>query len=177
MGSRPFGSWPVKNWSTAHLVARCVLLLGPLLTLFPAPGPTPVWAWVVGIVIGLAGARQPDGFAGLGVILLTVAVWVMAPGDDLPVNLLLSAAVLVLVHVCGILASYGPPEMRLGQELLTRWSLRGIALVAGSGLVFGLARIVGSAGPSSVGWGSGVGAAVLLLLTARAALVGPRSNN
>lgn len=161
----------MKGWSTSHLLARLVLLAGPLLALLPVPGTIAYLAWPVSLMLGAAAAWRPDGHAGLGAVALVVVVWALAPGDVLPASVLLSAVVLVLTHVAGVLASYGPAELHLGRDLLWQWTLRALGLCAVAGSVFVLSRILQDAGSPALAWGAGVGAAVVLLVVGRAALV------
>lgn len=161
----------MRDWSTSQLMARLVLLTGPLLALLPAPDAIPYVAWPCSALLGVAAARWPDGQAGLGAVALVVVVWALAPGDELPASVLLSAVVLVVFHVAGVLASYAPAQLPLGRDLLSQWALRTLGLCAVAGGVFALSRLLQGAGSPAIAWGAGVGAAVLLMVAGRVALV------
>jgi hypothetical protein len=158
----------------SQLVLRALVVLGPVVALL-ASGPAghaPPW-WLVGTVALLAGAsaRVPDSPFSTASFMVVLAWWALAIGDGVPGWVLVAAAGLVVGHVAGLLASYGPASMPLDAPTLRSWVERGALVLLTAPVAWVAARAL-EGEPEQPGiWVLGVAAAAAATVAATAALV------
>jgi hypothetical protein len=162
----------------SQVVVRVVVLLGPLVALL-ATGPAGHWPpwWVVLAVGGLAAgfAAYPDSHAGTGVVLLVATWWAISLGEDLQPEILIAGAALLLAHVAGVLASYGPGELPLEGAVVRLWVRRGALVLLVVPATWGLALLVDGQPEQPGIWILGVFVAVLTIIAGTVALAGGRA--
>lgn len=111
-------------------------------------GPHP--SFVVGAtVLGLLTALLPDSAAGLFLVLLLGANWLLGVPEQTGGWLLAAALLLATVHLAATLAAYGPPSLELDRAMLTLWARRSgllLGATAAAWLALGLL-------PSAEQWG------------------------
>lgn len=112
-------------------VLRAIVLLGPLVALL-AGGPQgygpPVWLVIVVAVFSFAAATLPEHYVGGLTLAIVVAFWVVEAGDDLPLSSVLAAAALLVTHVAGTIAGYGPRQVAPDPHAVLLWTRRGVLL-------------------------------------------------
>ena len=160
-------------YPTSQLVLRAVVLVCPVVALL-ATGPAGNWPpwWIVVGVGALAGAAAaaPDSQMPTGAGLAALVWWTITLGDDLTGWLLVAAAALVVGHVGGLLASYGPGTMRLDPSIARLWARRGALVLLVVPAAWAVTRLL-NGDPEQPGiWVLGVATALAATLLATAAL-------
>lgn len=125
---------------------RLVVLLAPLAALVAeARAGAHVHTWFVGLVVILSAvsALLPDSHTGLLVVLTVGLHWALVLRDVTSAWVLVAAFALLVFHVAGVLASYGPPSVVVGPDLVMLWLGRSGVAAAVTALVW-LATRVGS---------------------------------
>lgn len=131
----------VEQWSL-----RVVVLLAPLGALVAeARAGAHLHTWFIVLVVTLCAvsALLPDSHTGLLVVLTVGLHWALVLRDVTSAWVLVAALALLVFHVAGVLASYGPTSVVLGPALLSLWLARSGVAAAVTALVW-LATRVGS---------------------------------
>jgi hypothetical protein len=115
------------------------------------------------VLLCLLAALVPDTSVALFLVLALVTLWGIAVPETLDGWLLLAALDLVALHVCCLLASYGPTSIVLDRRLLRLWVGRTGLLVAATVLVWGACLLALRALPSGGVWAFTAGLVVLLV--------------
>jgi hypothetical protein len=161
------------DWARSQVVVRALVLLGPVVAVL-ASGPAghaPPW-WLVLVVAGLSGASAwfADAAFAVAPLLLAVGWWAAALGATTSAWLLVAAAALVVAHVAGLLASYGPPTMPLDGAIIRLWLRRGLLVGLTAPVAWAATRLLGDQPEQPGIWVLGVGAACLATVAATVAL-------
>jgi hypothetical protein len=110
---------PVSVWTL-----RAVVVLGSLLALYAgAPEgfvPSPFTGALVA-VLAAAFALRPEHFVGSVALSVVLVWWALHVGSAVPTGALVAAAALLAAHVAAVLLGYGPPQMRVGADLVVLW--------------------------------------------------------
>lgn len=149
---------------------RVVLLLTPVLALSAAPGRTPLLELLLAAVLGVLAWRTPDSMIGFAVLGLVGWRWTAVADGELPLSALVSVTAVVAFEAASILASYGPPELRLSPALLQLWTGRALVMLLPAFVVFAAGRLLVAMDGSATLWFVGAVAAVLCLVVMRQAL-------
>ena len=111
-------------------------------------GPHPVF--VVGAtLLAVLTALLPDSAAGLFLVVLLGANWLLGVPEQTGGWLLVAALLLATVHVAATLAAYGPPGLDLDRVLLALWTQRAGLLLAATAAAWAAAILL----PSAESWG------------------------
>lgn len=162
-----------SGWARSQLVLRALVLLGPVAALL-ASGPAGHAApwWLVGVVAGLAAgwAWYTDVPFGAAPLLVVIGWWAAALGTTTSAWLLVAAAALLVAHVAGVLASYGPPTMPVERAVTRLWMRRGALVLLTAPVAWGAARVLRDQPEQPGIWVLGVAAACVATLVATAEL-------
>lgn len=131
----------VQQWSLRLLVV--VAPMGALVAETRAGAHVQVWFIVLVALLCALSGLLPDSNTGLLVVLMVGAHWALALRDATSAWVLVAALALLVFHVAGVLASYGPASVVLGPALLGLWLWRSGMAAAVTALVW-LATRVGS---------------------------------
>jgi len=129
----------VLGWPVSQVVARVLILLGPVVGLVAAVvADVPPPGWVAALVVALAigWAFMPESLLGTLCLALVLAWWGVADLVGLPAEALVAALGLLVAHVAGIVAGYGPPEMALDGPTARLWLTRGALVFAAAPVVW-----------------------------------------
>jgi hypothetical protein len=163
----------VRSYPTSQLVLRALVLLGPVVAVL-ATGPAGNWPpwWVVAPVAGLAAAvaASPDSPLSAGPGLVSLGWWTIALGDELTGWVVLAAVALVVGHLAGLLASYGPGTMPLDPATARLWARRGVLVLLSVPGAWGVARLLRGEPEQPGIWVLGVATALLATVLASASL-------
>lgn len=122
------GATPDTGWAWSQVAVRALVVLGPVFALVAAApaGHRPSW-WLVAAVLALSGASAwvPDSPFGVTPFLVVLGWWALGLGEALSGWVLLATAALVVAHLAGVLASYGPATMPLDGAVVRLWCRRG----------------------------------------------------
>ena len=78
---------------------------------------------VTGFALGFA--RFPESHAGSVAMAVVVVWWGVSLRDSLQPQVLVAAAGLLVSHVAGVVASYGPDDLPVDPRTVWRWAWRG----------------------------------------------------
>ena len=159
--------------SRSQLVLRVVILLGPVVAVLatgPAGNWPPVWIAAGVVALSVAAALAPDAPYGAGAGLAVVAWWAIALGEVVPASVIVAAVALVLAHVAGVLASYGPPTMPVDAGITRLWVRRGALVLLTVPAAFALARVLRGEPEQPGIWILGVAAAFVATVAATVGL-------
>lgn len=115
------------DWPVSQLVARLLMLLGPILALLatlPAGVPPPAWLGALVVVLAFAWAFLPESVLGTMAMSLVLLWWVVSDLGGLPFEAVVAALALVVAHCASVVVSYGPPELDLDTSTLRLWLTR-----------------------------------------------------
>lgn len=168
-----------RGWSRAQWMLRAAVVAGYLCALLAAAGipgvGRPATPWLVVVVLAALGAAVvPDGPAGSLAGVLVLAHWAIAvidhPMTALGPSAVVGACGLVVAHLAGMLAAYGPPGFTPDRGLVLVWLRRGALVLAPSVLVV-LAVRAAAGELDGRHWVWGVAALVVISLAAVVTLV------
>jgi len=129
-----------------QLSLRLVVLVAPMVALVAearAGAHVQTWFIVLVVIFCAVSALLPDSHTGLLVVLTVGLHWALALRDVTSAWVLVAALALLVFHVAGVLASYGPTSVVLDPLLLALWLGRSGVAAAVTALVW-LATRVGS---------------------------------
>ena len=163
----------MTSYPTSQVVLRAAVLLGPVvavLTTGPA-GAWPPWWIVAGVgALAAAAAAAPDSQMATGASLAALVWWTITLGDDLTGWVVVAAVALVVGHVAGLLASYGPGTMPVDPDLARLWARRGSLLLLVVPTAWAVTRLL-RGDPEQPGiWVLGVATVLAATVLATAAL-------
>ncbi|MDI6911341.1 hypothetical protein [Nocardioides sp.] len=161
------------DWARSQIALRVLVLVGPVVAVLAAgpAGHAPPW-WLVGVVAALAGASAwvPDSPFGVAPFLVVLGWWAAALGDASSAWVLVAAAGLVVAHVAGAVASYGPATMPVDVATVRLWAGRGLLVLLTAPVAWAVTRLLGDQPEQPGVWVLGVAAACLATVVATAAL-------
>lgn len=155
----------LRHWPASALALRLVMLLAPtsaVLASSAAGESAPPSVVVIVVGLSVAFAIAPDSGAGL-LALGAVAVWWAKVDDPLHGSVLVAAALVLLAHLAGLLAAYGPGDVPLDVGLGTRWAGRGALVLVAAPVVWVIARAADGATAQAALWQAGLLVATLLV--------------
>ena len=162
-------------WARSQLALRALVLLGPVAAVLAAApaGHAPPW-WLVGAVAALAGASawEPDSPFGVAPFLVVLGWWAAALGDSPSAWVLAAATGLVVAHVAGVLASYGPATMPIDAATVPLWAGRGALVLLAAPVAWAVTRLLGDEPEQPGVWVLGVAVACVATVLATMALTG-----
>lgn len=163
------------DWARSQIALRVLVLLGPVASVLAAgpAGHAPPW-WLVAVVAALAGASAwvPDSPFGVAPFLVVLGWWTTGLGDSTSAWVLAGAAGLVVAHVAGVLASYGPATMAVDAATVRLWARRGALVLLTAPVALLVTRVLGDEPEQPGVWVLGVVAACVAAVVATAALTG-----
>ncbi|WP_323793937.1 hypothetical protein [Nocardioides sp.] len=162
----------LRDWPVSALALLLVMLLAPTSAVLVASAagesaPPSVVAIVVVLSVGFAIA--PDSGAGLLTLGVVVAWWSRVD-DALHPSILVAALLLLLAHLAGLLAAYGPGGVPVDARLGSRWAARGALVLVAAPLVWLVARVADEASAQVALWQTGLLVATLLVAGVAVAL-------
>lgn len=164
----------------SQVVLRALVLLGPVVALL-LTGPAGHWApwWIVLPVLGMGAvaAVAPDSPVAAGAGLVVVVWWSVALDSGIPAWVVGAAVALVVGHVAGLLASYGPREMALDRATVVLWVRRGALVLLTVPGAFAAARLLDGEPEQPGIWLLAVGAACVATIAGTAAVEVRRSES
>jgi hypothetical protein len=120
----------IPRWSPGQWVLRAGMVVGlqvALLATVPL-GVTPhVPLVLVVAALSLAYARVPEGVYGTVAMGFVIVWWGISLRDALHPWALLAGAGLLASHAAGIVAAYGPDELRIDRATVRLWATRAAA--------------------------------------------------
>jgi hypothetical protein len=166
----------LRRWPASALALRAVMVLAPVgAVLLAAPAgdapPPPVLAIVLAASLGFA--RDPESGLGLLALGSVVAWWCLVQDDGLHPAVLPASVLLLVAHVAGLVAAYGPGGVRVDRAVGSVWFARSGLVALSAPLVWVVARVAGEAGEAGSGvplWEAGLGVAVLAVVAGALAL-------
>ncbi|WP_296605214.1 hypothetical protein [Nocardioides sp.] len=161
------------DWARSQLVLRALVLVGPVVAVLvsgPA-GHGPPW-WLVLVVAALSGASGwfADATFAVAPLLVAVGWWAAALGATTSAWLLVAAGALVVAHVAGLLASYGPPTMPVDRAVTRLWVRRGVLVLLTAPVAWAAVLLLDDQPEQPGIWVLGVGVACLATVAATVAL-------
>ena len=115
-------------------------------------------SWLVAaVLLGGLVTLLPDSAAGLGLLGVLAALWLLSVPEQLGGWTLAAGLDLLVVHLASTLASYGPPTTVLGASLVRTWLGRALLLGAVGAAVWGVARWAAGLHPAATGWAMAAG--------------------
>ncbi|MBI2244345.1 MAG: hypothetical protein HYU55_10535 [Nocardioides sp.] len=161
------------DWARSQVALRMLVLAGPVVAVLAAgpAGHAAPW-WLVGVVAALAAASAwvPDSPFGVAPFLVVLGWWAAALGDASSAWVLVAAAGLVVAHVAGAVASYGPATMPVDAATAGLWARRGLLVLLTAPVAWVTARLLRDQPEQPGVWVLGVAAACLATVVATAAL-------
>ena len=163
----------IAELSRSQLVLRALILLGPVVAVF-ASGPAGHWPpwWAAAVVVALAAgfAALPESPIGAAVMLAVLVWWAAGLDDGLHPAVLVAATALLVSHVASVLATYGPGEMPVEPALVRLWVRRGVLVLLGAPLLWGLALLLRGEPEQPGIWVVGAAAGLVATVAAAVAL-------
>ncbi|MAS55418.1 hypothetical protein [Nocardioides sp.] len=170
----------MRHWPVSALLLRASMLLAPpaaLLVARLAGDAPPVTVTIVVASLSLAFALAPDSGAGLLALGSVVAWWTAVGGDGLHPSVLVAAVLLLLAHVAGLLAAYGPSAVPVDPDLGSLWIGRGALVLLAAPVVWWVARAARGADAQQSLWQAGLLVAVLAVAGVGATLALPAAHD
>ncbi len=133
------------GWPLSQVVARVLMLLGPVVALVAAAfAEIPPPGWVAALVVALAigWAFMPESLLGTLCLALVLAWWGVADLEALPPESLVAAVALLAAHVAAVVTAYGPPEMAVDGPTAQLWFGRGALVLIAAPAVWLLAAVL-----------------------------------
>jgi hypothetical protein len=162
-----------NDWARSQLALRALVLLGPVVAVLAAgpAGHAPPW-WLVGVVLALAGASAwvPDSPFGVAPFLVVLGWWAAALGDASSAWVVVAAAGLVVAHVAGAVASYGPATMPVDAATARLWAGRGLLVLLTAPVAWAVTRLLRDQPEQPGIWVLGVAVACAATVAATVAL-------
>jgi hypothetical protein len=120
-------------------------------------------SWVAAaLLLGGLVTLLPDSAAGLGLLGVLAALWLLSVPEQLGGWTLAAGLDLLALHLAATLASYGPSTTVLGAAGLRAWLARGLLLAAVGAVVWGAARGAAGLQPAATGWAMAAGLVTLV---------------
>jgi hypothetical protein len=120
-------------------------------------------SWLVAaLLLGGLVTLLPDSAAGVGLLGVLAALWLLSVPEQLGGWTLAAGLDLLVLHLAATLASYGPPTTALGATLLRTWTARTLLLGAVGAAAWGTARWAAALHPAATGWTMAAGLATLV---------------
>lgn len=162
----------IARMSAGQWVLRVVIATMPasavLMTIGAGEAP-PVWFVALVLLLGVGSAVFPESAAGLVVLVLVLAWWGLGLRDGLHPWSLPAAAAVLVAHLAGLVAAYGPAELPLDPAVLALWARRGATVFLVAPALYVLASVFrDSPAPPGI-WVLGLAAALLATMTASVA--------
>ena len=113
------------GWPLSQLVARLLMLLGPLVGLVAAAAaevPPPGWVTALVVVLAVGWVFMPESVLGTLCLAMVLAWWGVADISGLPAEALVAALGLLVAHVAAVVTAYGPPEMAVDTPTVRLWA-------------------------------------------------------
>lgn len=165
------------GWPLSQLMARLLMLLGPVVGLVAAAAadvPPPGWVTALVVVLAVGWAFMPESLLGTMCLAVVLAWWGIADFTEVPAEALVAALGLLVAHVAAVLAAYGPPEMAIDTPTVRLWLTRGAAVFVTAPIVWMLAVLMrGQPEPPGV-WIAAMVAVVVASLMATVAFAPPQ---
>ena len=164
------------EWSLSQLVARLLILLGPMVALFAAAAadaPPTGWMAVLVLVPSLGWAFYPESGIGTLALGLVLSWWVRSEQTDLSAAVLIAALALLIAHLAAVLTAYGPPEMAIDGPTARLWLTRGATVFVGAPVVWMLALLLRDQPEPPGVWIAGMVAIVVAAIVAAVAVALP----
>lgn len=133
------------EWPFSQLVARLLMLLGPVVGLLAAAlADVPAPGWFVALVVALAlgWALLPESVLGTMALALVLIWWVASDVTELPFEAVVAALALVVSHIASVVACYGPPELGIEGPTIRLWLTRTAAVFVAAPVVWLLALLL-----------------------------------
>jgi hypothetical protein len=133
------------EWSVSQLVARLLILLGPVVGMVAAAAagaPPSGWAIALVLMLSFGWAFYPESAFGTMSLVLVLAWWGRSDLEELPAEMLVAALALLVAHLAALLTAYGPPEMVIDGQTVRLWVNRGAAVFVTAPVVWMLAVVL-----------------------------------
>jgi hypothetical protein len=133
------------GWPLSQLVARLLVLLGPLVGLVAAAAadlPPPGWVTALVVVLAVGWAFMPESLLGTLCLAMVLAWWGVADYRAVPAEALVAALGILVAHVAAVVTAYGPPEMAIDTPTARLWLTRGAAVFTTAPIVWMLAALM-----------------------------------
>jgi len=165
------------GWPLSQLVARLLMLLGPLVGLVAAAAagvPPPGWVTALVVVLAVGWVFMPESLLGTMCLAMVLAWWGVADLSGLPAEALVAALGLLVAHVAAVVTAYGPPEMAIDTPTLRLWLTRGAAVFVAAPVVWMLAVLLHDQPEPPGVWIAAMVAVVVAAILATVAFVPPQ---
>ena len=165
------------GWPLSQLVARLLMLLGPLVGLVAAAAagvPPPGWVTALVVVLAVGWVFMPESLLGTMCLAMVLAWWGVADLSGLPAEALVAALGLLVAHVAAVATAYGPPEMAIDTPTLRLWLTRGAAVFVAAPVVWMLAVLLHDQPEPPGVWIAAMVAVVVAAILATVAFVPPQ---
>lgn|GEM_PF-3371888 len=172
--------WGMRHWPVSALFLRAAMVLAPpaaLLVAGVAGDHPPVTVTIVVASLSLAFALAPDSGAGLLALASVVAWWTLVGDDGLHPSVLVAAVLLMVAHVAGLLAAYGPSAVPVDPGLGSLWVGRGAWVLLVAPVVWWVARAAQGTDAQQALWQAGLLVAVLAVAAVGATLKLPQARD
>ncbi len=161
------GPTTLRRWPASALALRAVMVLAPpgaVLVSAAAGDAPPVSVLVVVALFSFGFAARPE--SGFGILALGAPiVWWCRVGDDgLHASVLVAAVLVVVAHVAGLVAAYGPSGARVEAVVGSVWVARAATVLLASPVVWLLARVARRSEPDAALWQAGLLTALLAVV-------------
>lgn len=164
----------LRRWTPGQWALKVAMVLGVLGALLTT-GLVGVWPdpWLVLLVglLALGYAVVPETSIGTVAMGLVLAWWGIGLREGLHWQALVAAACLLLAHLAGLVAAYGPDRMAVDPATVLLWVRRGALVFLMAPLVLVLALWVAERPEPGGLWVAGMTAAVAALAVAAALFV------
>ncbi len=165
------------GWPLSQLVARLLMLLGPVVGLVVAAAanfPSPGWVTALVVVLAVGWAFMPESLLGTRCLALVLAWWGVADFRAVPAEALVAALGLLVSHVAAVVTAYGPPEMTIDTPTARLWLTRGAAVFTTAPIVWMLAALMRDQPEPPGVWIAAMVAVVVAAILATVAFVPPQ---
>ncbi len=165
------------GWPLSQLVARLLVLLGPMVGLVAAAAadlPPPGWVTALVIVLAVGWAFMPESLLGTLCLAVVLAWWGVADFRAVPAEALVAALGLVVAHVAAVVTAYGPAEMAIDTPTARLWLTRGAAVFTTAPIVWMLAVLMRDQPEPPGVWIAAMVAVVVAAILATVAFVPPQ---
>jgi hypothetical protein len=160
------------EWSSSQLVARLLILVGPVVGIVAAAAagaPSTGWAIALVLVLSFGWAFYPESSFGTMSLVVVLVWWGRADLEELPAEMLVAAFAVLVAHLAALLCGYGPPEMAIDGPTVRLWVNRGAAVFATAPVVWMLAALLRDQPEPPGVWIAGMVAIVVAALVAAVA--------
>ncbi len=161
-----------ERWAGSQIVVRTLVVVGVVAALAAtalegvAPAP---WLLVLTTALAAGFALLPESPLGTVCFLVVLAWWGIAFRGDPGSSALVAALGLLVAHVAGVLAAYGPRSLPVDPATARLWLRRGVSVFVAAPVVWLVAdALEGQPEPPGV-WVVGLAAATVCAVVANAA--------